>query len=270
MRLDGETRVILIAGDPIGQVKSPALLSARLAERGANALVIPAHVRAADFPVFAREVKRMRNLDGLILTIPHKFAALEQCDRLSERARFVGSANVIRRAADGAWEGDNCDGEGYLAGVKRAGFEVRGKAVLVVGAGGAGSAIAYAFLEHGAARVAVHDADGGRRDALIGRLTAKFGDRAEKGSADPRGFGIVANATPMGMAPGDPYPVEIGHLNGGQFVACVITRPEVSPLVAHARSIGCGTMTGLGMFEGVADRMVEFYCPGVPAAAASA
>jgi shikimate dehydrogenase len=118
--------------------------------------------------------------------------------------------------------------------------------------------------------VAVHDADAGRRDALIGRLTAKFGARAGAGSADPRGFDAIANATPMGMAPGDPYPVEIGHLDGGQFVACVITRPEVSPLVAHARSIGCGTMTGLGMFEGVADRMVELYCPGVPAAAASA
>lgn len=259
MRLDGETRLIPVLGDPIAQVKSPALLTARLAERGLNAIVAPVHARPDDFAAVVSALKRIGNLDGLVITVPHKFSAREVCDRLSEQAGFIGSVNVIRRDAEGHWFGDNCDGQGYVAGIRALGGEVAGKSVLLVGAGGAGSAIAHEFLREGAARIAVHDADAARRDDLVARLATGFPGRAVSGSDDPAGFDIVANATPMGMRPDDPAPVRLENLNAGQFVADCVTRPEVTPLIAHARGLGCATMTGIGMFNGVADRMVAFF-----------
>ena len=69
MRLDGETRLIPIVGDPIAQVKSPALLTEQLAGRGLNAIVPPAHVAPADFDGFVATMKRTQNVDGLVLTV---------------------------------------------------------------------------------------------------------------------------------------------------------------------------------------------------------
>lgn len=267
MRLDGETRLIPILGDPIAQVKSPALLTEGLAARGLNVIVPPVHARPADFAGIVAALKLIGNVDGLVITVPHKFGARQACDRLSGPARFIGSVNVIRREKDGGWLGDNCDGQGYLAGIRARGGKVRGASVLLVGAGGAGSAIAYEFLREGAARVAIHDADRVRRDDLIARLNAGFPGCAAAGSDDPQGFDIVANATPMGMRAGDPMPVRTEGLTPDQFVADCVTRPEITPLQDHARSIGCATMTGVGMFNGVAARMVDFFASRTPALA---
>lgn len=259
MHLDGETRLIPILGDPIAQVKSPALLSDSLAARGLNAIVPPLHVAAAEFAEVVAALKRAGNVDGLVITVPHKFAAQAVCDRLTDQARFIGSANVIRREADGAWLGDNCDGQGYVAGIRAQGGRIEGASVLLVGAGGAGSAIAYEFLRQGAARIAIHDADAERRAGLVARLNQGFAGRATEGGSDPSGFDIVANATPMGMRAEDPLPVQAEALVPGQFVADCVTRPEITPLIAHARAIGCATMTGIGMFNGVSERMVAFF-----------
>ncbi|TKT76193.1 shikimate dehydrogenase [Aquamicrobium sp. LC103] len=255
--LNGETRISLIIGDPIAQVKSPGNLTTILARRGVNAIVAPAHVTAQDLPAFMQSVRLMRNLDAIVVTVPHKIAALDYCDLPSERAKFVGAVNVMRRLPDGRWVGDNTDGVGYLDGIAKEGFSVRDKKALLVGAGGAGSAIALEILARGASLLAVHDADADRRDRLLAKLAKCFPDRAVTGSADPRGFDLVANATPAGMRPGDPLPVDASGLSSGQFVADVITKPEVSPLVEHARSLGCGTMTGAGMFNAQADLLVD-------------
>jgi shikimate dehydrogenase len=255
--LDGETRLIFIVGDPIAQVKSPAALTRILKARGVNALVLPAHVAAADFATFMTAARSIQNLDGIVVTVPHKIAALDFCDTASERARFAGSANVLRRRADGRWTGDNTDGQGYLDGIAAQGFDVAGKSALLVGAGGAGSAIAYEILLRGAAVLRVHDIDTARRDRIVGRLAEGFPGRVSIGDADPSGVDLVANATPLGMREGDPLPVDVHNLRPSQFVADVITRPEISPLVAEARRLGCRTMPGTGMFDAQADLLCD-------------
>ncbi|MCB1383216.1 MAG: shikimate dehydrogenase [Notoacmeibacter sp.] len=257
VRLDGETRLYPIIGDPIAQVKSPALLTDILVRRGVNALVVPVHVTAADLDVWMAALKRTLNADGLVITVPHKIATLSHCDLPSERAVFAGSCNVMRRLADGRWSGDNTDGQGYLDGIAKEGFDVSGKRALLVGCGGAGSAIAYEILARGAAFLAIHDADTARRDRAIARLETRFPGKVGVGSSDPQGFDLVANATPVGMRAGDPYPVDVSRLASGQFVACVITKPDPSPLIAHARSLGCATMPGTGMFNAQAELLVD-------------
>jgi shikimate dehydrogenase len=255
--LNGETRLYYVIGDPIGQVKSPASLTAILVSRGVNALVVPAHVAPADFPAFMAAARATQNVDGLVVTVPHKIAALDFADEASERARFAGSTNVLRRLPGGGWAADNTDGVGYLEGIGKKGFDVQGRAALLVGAGGAGSAIAYEILARGAAHLEVHDIDTARRDRVIARLAERFPGRISVGDADPSGVDLVANATPLGMREGDPLPVDTARLEPRQFVADVITRPEISPLLVEARRIGCATMSGAGMFEAQAELLVE-------------
>ncbi|MEX8495016.1 shikimate dehydrogenase [Sphaerotilus sp.] len=252
--LSGATRVIAIVGDPIAQVKSPAGVTASLQALGRNAVVVPAHVAPGDLADYVRGMGRARNVDGLIITVPHKFAAFDLCGTVTERARFLGAVNTLRRNVDGSWHGDMCDGIGFVRAIQREGCVLDGARVLLVGAGGAGCAIGQAMLEAGAAELAVHDADVSRRDALVGRL----GARARVGSDDPSGFDVVVNASWCGMRADDPWPVQVQRLAVDMFVGDVITAPAVTPLVQAARDLGCRTQVGGGMFAAVCELMVEF------------
>lgn len=254
--LSGATRMHFILGDPIAQVQSPAFVTQSFVERGANALLAPINVTPADLDGFMAGVALARNVDGLIVTVPHKFACARHCSRLTERAQFLGAVNVMRRTSDG-WYGDMVDGLGFVGSVKAKGVDLPGKRVLLVGAGGAGTAIALSFLEEGAGELAIYDADTARLDTLVGRLAERFPGRVRVGTPDPAGFDVVANATPMGMKPEDPLPVMVERLSPSTFVGCVITAPPASPLVEAARRLGCNTQVGKDMFQTLLARMVD-------------
>ena len=107
MHLDGETRLIPILGDPIAQVKSPALLSEGLAARGLNAIVPPVHARPADFAAVVTGLKRVGNVDGLVITVPHKFTASEVCDDADNDCD-----GIVDEDGPGVWYADD-DGDGF-------------------------------------------------------------------------------------------------------------------------------------------------------------
>lgn len=256
LRVDGETLIFPIIGHPIGQVKSPASLSAIMAERGFNGMVVPAHILPEDLADWLTQARALRNCGGIVVTVPHKAACLGFCARVTARAKASGAVNIMIRDGED-WVGDATDGHGYLDGIAAEGFDVAGEPALLVGTGGAGSAIAYEILARGASELALHDIDHARRDALIARLNEAFPGRARIGGVDPRGFALVANATPLGMREGDPSPVLVEYLTPDQFVADVVTRPAVPPLIAAARARGCRTMPGSGMFNAQAVLLAE-------------
>lgn len=256
--LSGETRVFVIIGHPIAQVKAPAGMTKGFAERGRNAIVVPIHVLPEDVDGFIDALGPIRNIDGIIATVPHKFAARRHCATVSARAQLLESANVVRRNADGSWHGDMTDGLGFVAAMMQTGCRPQGQRALLVGAGGAGSAIGLQLLDSGVAELAIHDMDEAKRGSLIAKLSGMHPGKLIAGSVDPTGFGIVANATPMGMKDGDPLPVEAAKLKPETFVGDVITLPEVSPLLEAARRIGCKTQTGVGMFLAQRELMLDF------------
>lgn len=256
--LNGATRVHIIVGDPIAQVKSPAGVTQAFNERGHNAIVMPAHVSPADLKASMEGLSKVQNIDGIIVTVPHKFATYELCATASERSHFLRATNTLRRNPDGTWHGDMFDGLGYVTAMRRKGCDPAGRRVLLVGAGGAGSAIAHALVEAGASVLAIHDEDCARRERLIERLASLGKSQVQAGSPDPSGFDIVLNATPVGMREGDPIPVDVSKLPAQAFVGDVITAPAVTPLIEAARAGGRNTMTGGDMFACVRDLMVAF------------
>ena len=256
--LSGATRVHFIVGDPIAQVKSPAGVTQVFHDAGRNAVCIPAHVAPNDLAGWTKGVSLAQNVDGIIVTVPHKFSCFELCATTSDRAGFLKAVNTLRRNADGTWHGDMFDGMGYVEALKSKGCEPRGQRALLVGAGGAGSAIAYSLMTAGVKELAVHDADVVRRDALVARLASLGLGKVSAGSSDPTGFDLCINATPIGMKEGDPHPIDSTKFTAQQFVGCVITAPAVPPMIAAARAKGCNTLTGADMFARVRDLMVQF------------
>ncbi|SIT45402.1 Shikimate dehydrogenase substrate binding domain protein (fragment) [Paraburkholderia ribeironis] len=202
----------------------------------------------------------MRNVDGLIVTVPHKFSAAGYCATLSEEAAFLGAVNTLRRTADGGWHGGMFDGTGFVAALVDAGCALHGKRALLVGAGGAGSAIGHALVQNGIGSLDVRDNDVERTASLIGRLNAL--GRGEARSADiaakADAYDVVVNASPLGMRADDPLPIDVSRLPATTFVGDVVTKPPLTPLIEAARARGCPTVTGTQMFGRVCERMVTF------------
>ncbi len=256
----GDTRVYTIIGDPIGQVGSPRVFNTLFREKGVRAVLVPLHVAPADLEAAMRGFRTFRNVDGVVVTVPHKMAAAAFCDRLGDAGARIGAVNAIRREPDGSYFGDNFDGKGCIIGLERAGHSVAGKRTLIVGAGGAGAAVAHAFADAGATPITIFDVDAARADVLA-QSVAKGRPRvvAQTGAPDPTGYEVVVNCTPIGMKPGDPYPVDPEKLSPATLVVDVILKPRISPLLEAAAAKGCKTQPGHMMLEGQAEAVARFF-----------
>lgn len=260
-QLNGRTQIVPMLGDPIGQVKAPAGLTPVLQGRGLNALVIPWHVQANALQSTLETLRLVHNVPGVVLTLPHKLEAYSLCADISPRCRIIGAVNVLRKTETGDWYGDHTDGIGYLNGLCLRGFNPLNCKALVIGAGGAGSAIAWELLEQGADKVALYDVDARKTEALIERLEAAFPGKVMLGSRITRGYDLLANASPAGMQIDDPFPVEIADIEPWQFLADAITEPSITPFLKHGMNLGCGTMTGADMFNGQAEALADILYP---------
>ncbi len=256
--LSGETRLFPIIGDPIIFAKSPQRLTSGFDARGHNGICVPMQVPDGSLEGVIRGLTRTSNVDGLLITMPHKFSAFSYCATSSERAKLLGVVSVMRRNADGSWHGDMLDGLAFVKAQKDEGAEPDGARVLLVGAGGAGSAIGIALLEAGVRELVVHDREESRVANLLGLLSGLGRGRAISGPPDPTGCDMVCNATPLGMAAGDPLPIVTNLLTASMFVGDVIAGHGVTPLLQAAQALGCKTANGVQMVEAVQEMMLDF------------
>src|SRR5215203_3036836 len=104
--VNGRTRLYGTIGDPIEHVASPTFTTEAFRAAGINALVVPIHATASKFEMVMRGLRAIGNLDGLIITLPHKVRTLAFVDHLLDTGRRVGAINALRREADGTWTGD--------------------------------------------------------------------------------------------------------------------------------------------------------------------
>lgn len=260
LSITGTTRLLAVVGDPIAQVQAPSLVNPLLAELGRDAVVVPVHARAAEFPTVLAGLRATVNLDGVLVTIPHKAAAASLADRRSPAVEITGAANVLRREPDGAWRAENFDGVGFTRALARAGDTLPGARVSLVGGGGAGSAIAAALLDAGIARLHIHDPDGPRLAALLARLEIRWPGRAAAAPAPvTAGIEIIVNATPLGLRPGDPLPFPVDDLPDGCAVADIIMKPPVTALLRAAAERGLPTRPGRPMLAEQVELYREFF-----------
>jgi shikimate dehydrogenase len=195
--------------------------------------------------------------DGLNVTHPVKQAIVPLLDELSEAAEILGAVNtvVIR---DGRTVGHNTDWSGFGRSFARVLPENTKDRMVLLGAGGAGAAVAYAALNGGAEHLTVVDPDEDRRSALVGRLEQIFGADRIGASQDVAAVLTAAHglihATPTGMVNHPGLPVDPKLLSPDLWVAEVVYFPLETELVSVARSRGCRVVDGGGMavFQAVA------------------
>lgn len=258
INLNGRTRLYPLLGDPIIYARSPDWLSKHMAKRGMNMISLPMEVPEGKLETVMAGLAATKNVDGLSLTMPHKVKGYDYCATVSETSRLLGVVSAIRRNADGTWHGHTTDGDAFVKAQIDNGATVKDARVLVLGAGGAGSAIVISMLDMGAKAVAVHDTDASRAEKLVELLQDKAGDRVEVGSKDPLGFDLICNATPMGMEDGDPLPIDPARLDSSMFVGDVVAGHGETALIKAAREAGCGTADGDAMVVAVLDVMCDF------------
>lgn len=256
--LSGDTRLYPIIGDPIAFVKSPQTLSAGFAARGKNALCIPLHVANGDFAAIMNAMARTRNVEGLLITMPHKVEAFRFCASSDRTSALLGCVSVMRRNADGTWHGGMLDGKAFLKAQVHQGAKPNGARALLIGAGAAGSAIAVALLEAEVGELVICDLDKSRAAGLIAALDRIAKGRVRQGSSDPAGFDLVCHATPLGLNDTDPLPIDVTRLQRATFVGDVIGGHGTTPLIEAARRLGCGTATGVQMVDAVQKTMLDF------------
>jgi shikimate dehydrogenase len=200
------------------------------------------------------EAARIMRFAGLNITYPCKQMVIPLLDAVSESAEAIGAVNTVVRTDD-RLVGYNTDGSGWSWGFRRALPGADLSCVVLLGAGGAGSACADAVLRLGAARLRVV-VDAARAVALAARLNKHFdGTRANAGTdlrAALEGASGLIHATPTGMVamPGMPCPEE--WLRRAMWVSDVVYVPLETPLLMAARRVGCATADGGHMNVGQA------------------
>jgi shikimate dehydrogenase len=258
--VSGRTRLFGIVGHPIEQVRSPEMFTAEFRRRSLDAILVPMHVLPDDFDGLLPQLLRLSNLDGVIFTIPYKLRARALADRLGEQARIVGAINALGRRAAGGWRGDIFDGIGCIEAFRRRGIALTGRRALLLGAGGAGSAIGVALASERPVSLRLYDVDAPRAEALAATIRRAF-PGLDVGAGPPRldDIDILLNATPAGMLDDARLPVAIEALPRAMTVFDAIVKPETTPLLALAERCGCTTVRGREMMRGQIARMVDFF-----------
>jgi shikimate dehydrogenase len=257
--ITGATRLFAIVGDPILQVRSPQVYTQAFAQRGIDALMIPAHAKPERFEQTIAGLMALGNLDGLLVTAPYKVAMLKFADTVGSRGQRVGAVNALRRMADGRWHADMFDGEGFVSALQKRGVPLRSARVLMFGCGGAGAAIAVSLADAGVAGIHFVDPNHAQAAPRVQALGAACPScRMTLGPAGTDGIDIVINASTVGMRSGDGLPAPLDDLSSSVAVGDVVLSAGFTPLIAFAQSRGCPSVTGVDMHAGQTEALLAF------------
>ena len=252
LKINGATQVVGVFGSPIVHTASPAMHNAALAALKLNWRYLAFHVEPQNLRSALAGIRDL-NFRGVNLTVPHKIMALDLVDVVEPEARKLGAVNTVV-VKDGKLIGYNTDGYGFIKAIKED-FDMvlKGKRVLILGAGGAGRAIAIQCGLEGAAQVSVAN----RTVAKIAPIAAELAvsqtpcqaiglDAASLLRVVPE-VDLLVNATSVGLQPGDSVDLPAALFSAQLAVYDTIYRPAETQLLRQATEAGAKVSNGLSM-----------------------
>jgi shikimate dehydrogenase len=250
--INAVTRLCAVLGSPIAHSASPAMQNAgftalRLNWRYLAFEVDPKNLREAI------EGARAMNFAGLNLTVPHKLLAVEMVDELDESAKMFGAVNTIKFVASNRGVraiGFNTDAEGMTLSLKEdLDIRLRGKKVLLLGAGGAGRTAAVKLASEKVAELFLVNRTQNKAEEIAKEIKKRFPSVNISTNYPKTKIDLVLNATSLGLKPGDASPLDEKQFSLRQTRAVydMIYRPAETRLLAAARKAGCKTANGIGM-----------------------
>ena len=249
------TRLVVLLGDPVAHSRSPALHNAAFRALGLPFVYVACRVAREDLPAAVVGLAAL-GAAGANVTVPHKEAAAALVERLTPAAAAARAVNTLVPLPGGGWEGDNTDVEGFLAPLAPHRAALAGAEVVVLGAGGAARAVAYALLTAlTPTRVTIAARTPVRAERLAADL-APFDPRGalavvpfEEAAPAVRHAALVVNATPVGLPPdpdATPWPDAAGF-HPGLLVYDLVYAPGETRLLRDAAARGATTLDGRAM-----------------------
>jgi shikimate dehydrogenase len=257
--ITGTTRLYAIIGDPIEHVRTPMVFNDWFAARGIDAVCLPIHIGRDDLPRGWAGLRSILNLDGFIVTAPHKAESRVLCDAVEGDGVHTGVVNTIRREPDGRFVGTLLDGRGFVRGLQNEGYAVEGRRFYLAGAGGAGTALSYALAATGAAAITIHNRTRAKAETLVAGVKAAFpACDVRLGTADASGHDVAINATSLGLKPDDGHSFDLGSVDKTALVAEVVMKPDMTPLLIAAKDRGYKIHFGIHMLNSQLELMMQF------------
>ena len=258
--VNGKTRVYGIVGDPIEQVRSPEMVTWEMQKRDHNAVLIPMHIARDEFDTVMPQIMRMRNLDGLIFTIPFKAQAIALAKTLGPQASQIGAINALKKHSNGAWSGEIFDGMGCVEAFKQRGITLQDKRLQLIGLGGAGSAICVALAYEKPKLLRLFDINAQTTERMAKMVnTISPQTVVEVGLPFAKGIDILLNASPVGMLSDARLPLAVEQFKKELIVFDAIVMPENTPLLSLAQDCGCQVVRGREMMLGQISKIVDYF-----------
>jgi len=251
MNLSGTAKLAGIIGWPVAQAFSPRLHGYWLNEMGIDGALVPLPVRPEDFSIVIRGLMKA-GFKGVSVTIPHKEAAFAICHETDLAARVAGAVNLLIFRDNGRIEGRNTDASGLAAALREnldAGA-LKGKAVVILGAGGAARAAVVALHDIGAGEIRIVNRSRGRADQLAAALSPHVKPRLvvfDDWSKAAQGAALVVHSTSAGMKGAPSLDIAFDALPKDAVICDIVYNPLETPLLKRARAAGYKTIDGLGM-----------------------
>ena len=263
-----------VLGHPVAHSLSPTMHAANFTSIGFDATYEKFDVEPEKLADFIKQ-KQAEGYSGLNITVPHKIAVIPLLDRLDESVKRYGACNTIKFEEDGTLSGYNTDVIGFVTGLAAHGFPIKGKKVVIIGCGGAGSALATCTCYEGAAELKVADLRSESVTNLVAKLqglglgTAVAGLEVLDGTASDaqkaiwgeaaKEADLVVNATPMGLHPGEPPALPPDCFHPGQFVLDIVPTKDFPPTAAAAVKAGATATDGLEFLVGQGAKSFEIW-----------
>ncbi|MEM1540235.1 MAG: shikimate dehydrogenase [Candidatus Bathyarchaeia archaeon] len=268
MEVSGKTKVFCVIGDPIEHSLSPIMHNAAFRHLKIDAVYVAFNVKEG---MLEDAVKGMRSFGicGMNVTMPHKTAIIKHLDENDTVANFVGAVNTVLNA-DGKLLGFNTDGIGALRALEENGVKLKGKRVLLLGAGGAGRAIAFQLAQE-TDELVILNRDPNKARLLADALRKRFNRKVVGNSLLHnvlknwiKDVEVLINATSVGMHPHqDETPVDKSLLRPELAVMDIVYNPVETRLLKDAKSVGAKVIYGIEMlvFQGATSFEIWFNQP---------
>ena len=247
MNIDGHTKMYCLIGSPVGHSGSPAMYNYSFDRLGINSAYL-----AYDVPLEktgeAVAALRLLGCGGFNVTMPCKTEVTKYLDRLSPACELIGASNCVVVEADGTLTGHNTDGLGFVANLRVHGVDVKGRRMVILGAGGAGTAVTMQSAVDGASEIHIFNRKGYTFYPNAELTVTDLADKEALAEA-VRNCDILVNATKVGMAPLDGETlIDPSLFRADLVVADTVYNPKETRMILEAKAAGVkAAIGGIGM-----------------------
>ena len=259
----GSTKIYGCIADPIDHVKAPTIFTAIFKEKNIDAVMVPIHVKKDNLENVITSLKKIKNFEGMTVTIPHKKTMANICDYLEQDAAFTQSVNWIKFDKDRKLIGNNFDGQGFVAGFLSQNFLIKNKKVCIFGAGGAAVSIACSLAKHKIKSLQIINRNFDKAHELINKI--KFVDKdlfvevtKYQDNYLLNDYDIIINATSLGLHKDDKLPFDVSKTLPETVIADIIMQPLDTELLKQAKNLGRAVHYGKYMIDSQIDLAGNF------------